>query len=275
MPARTRIPTVWWLDACLVHCLWACIDHQPARIHYPRQGDERLRLWQVSHGEAIVEWEDGEHIHYTAGEGFVLRPWQRYRQSWSDRATARTSGGWFLLQSRDGLDPLAQYHFPRRITAEQLRPLIAHCAQIENLPAKVDLSVFLQRQSHVHAVLHGILQLGHGSDLQPDSHLQDLVSFMREHLHRSISRSELAARLNCSEATLYKRFQTNFHVGPSEYLRRLRLERAKTLLLQEGRNLEQIADSCGFADAAHLSRSFKHSCGLSPSQWRRQQHQLT
>jgi AraC-like DNA-binding protein len=61
------------------------------------------------------------------------------------------------------------------------------------------------------------------------------------------------------------------HVGitSNDYRRRARLHRASELLLGTTHPLARIAQSCGFADQSHLTRTFGEALGLSPAQYRR------
>lgn len=56
---------------------------------------------------------------------------------------------------------------------------------------------------------------------------------------------------------------------PSQWGRRYRIEKAQTLLQSTTLSMKQIARLCGFADQAHLTRTFSTMVGLTPSAWRR------
>ena len=53
-----------------------------------------------------------------------------------------------------------------------------------------------------------------------------------------------------------------------QYIRRLRLGKAKDLLINTDESIKDIAWKCGFADISHLSNSFKKKYGLSPIEYR-------
>ena len=267
-----KSPPWWEQEGIVVRCLLATVWHQPHHRQYPWQGDERLRVWRIDRGEAVLEWENGGQTCYQAGEGFILKPWQRYRQRWTDRSTARTSGGWFLLQTRDGLDPLIQYRFPEKFASGELTGVMKTCARLSESPQVDDLSHYLHRHGLTHTFLGQVMALGEGSVVLLDRRLQDLVGFMRANLHQRILRQDLAAHFGCSEASLYNLFREHFHISPMVYLRRLRLEQVRRLVLREDHNLEEIAERCGFSDGAHLSRTFKQNYGISPNAWRMQRN---
>jgi len=71
------------------------------------------------------------------------------------------------------------------------------------------------------------------------------------------------------ERTYFSRLFLN-HMGikPSDYIMRRRIERAKQRLWTTEEPLRAIAESLGFSDAFHLSKSFKRIAGMSPRDFR-------
>jgi len=55
---------------------------------------------------------------------------------------------------------------------------------------------------------------------------------------------------------------------PMEYLTRLRMERAKTLLRETETKVIDIAFECGFASSQYFANTFKHATGMTPSEYR-------
>lgn len=58
-------------------------------------------------------------------------------------------------------------------------------------------------------------------------------------------------------------------VSPSNYLRQIRLDRAKQLLLDTAMSNEQIAAHVGFGNVKRFYRTFQNLDGVSPGQFRR------
>ena len=56
--------------------------------------------------------------------------------------------------------------------------------------------------------------------------------------------------------------------SPGQALRRMRIEAVKMYLLHNRLTLEKIAQLTGFADAFHLSHTFRKVVGVSPKQFR-------
>jgi AraC family transcriptional regulator len=86
---------------------------------------------------------------------------------------------------------------------------------------------------------------------------------------RRVSVAELAQLCGLSESWFSRAFARSTGETPQRWIARHRLEAAMELMLTTDRGLADIADATGFADQAHLTRIFRASQGLPPSQWRR------
>lgn len=93
---------------------------------------------------------------------------------------------------------------------------------------------------------------------------------IEQNLSKSEDLSKLSQRMWVSTRQLQRRFIGDIGITAKEYRSRLRLSRAKWLIQHTGMSLSEIAIECGFADGAHLSRTFRGRVGTTPSQFRRQ-----
>lgn len=85
----------------------------------------------------------------------------------------------------------------------------------------------------------------------------------------SVEMADIAAQVNVSPVHLARSFKAHFGSTMSEYLRRLRVERAREQLLSTSKPLSQISLEAGFADQAHFTRMFKQLVGATPGAYRR------
>lgn len=83
----------------------------------------------------------------------------------------------------------------------------------------------------------------------------------------NLSVSGIAEDMNLSTTALSKMFKTEQGENLSAYIGRLRLEKAKAMIL-EGGKLEDIAAGCGFGSQRTFLRVFKQAEGLTPTQYR-------
>ena len=100
--------------------------------------------------------------------------------------------------------------------------------------------------------------------------LRRVLEHMSKHLTAGISNRELATLCCMSEAHFSREFHLALGMPPHRYLMKLRLERARTMLLAGNHTVADIADACGFHDISHFSRIFSRHFGTSPARFRHQ-----
>lgn len=128
-----------------------------------------------------------------------------------------------------------------------------------------DLVVYLQRQGG-QAQFSDLLQLQSGDSLR----LAPLLSWLLQHLAQPITVTAMAEQAALSERQLTRLFRLHLQATPSQYLRELRLNRARDLLASDHVSLELIASRTGFASYDSFRRAFARHFGVSPSFYQQQ-----
>ena len=95
------------------------------------------------------------------------------------------------------------------------------------------------------------------------------TNYMKQHLSENFSLSELAHNAMESRTCYIEKFKQLFKMTPFEYLRKLRINQAITLLTTTSKSVAEIAQSCGFSDSAHLIKIFKEDTGTTPVRYRK------
>lgn len=95
--------------------------------------------------------------------------------------------------------------------------------------------------------------------------------YFQEHLGDAIKLEDVAHHLQISESGLSHAYRQLAGRSPMQTLRLFRLDAAMQDLRRRNGKLEIIARRYGFADAFHLSRTFKQQYGASPRHWLAQQ----
>ncbi len=89
-----------------------------------------------------------------------------------------------------------------------------------------------------------------------------------EVLHKRISYNwtldKLALAVGISRASLANRFRDVLGCTPMDYLAKLRIEKGKKLLLEQGSTLEEVARVVGYSSAFAFSKAYKRIQGFSP-----------
>jgi AraC-like DNA-binding protein len=99
--------------------------------------------------------------------------------------------------------------------------------------------------------------------------IHDTVQFMSEHVGQPLSSGDLATRARMSPSAYSRLFHQIIGVTPTEYLTRLRVERARRLLSGTQMPLTAVAVETGFYDAAHFTRTFRRIVLCTPGQYRK------
>ena len=125
---------------------------------------------------------------------------------------------------------------------------------------------FLQKQT--------LSPLGEASSAPPieesaDPMVLKLVFYLNENYKEEITLEKLCAKFFLSKATLCSRFKKKMHCSIMEYLFRVRLNKAKALLVNSTKSIDEISYLCGFSSANYFSLIFKKSIGLSPLNYRK------
>jgi len=93
--------------------------------------------------------------------------------------------------------------------------------------------------------------------------------FIRDAHARRISLGEIAQHANLSPHHFLRAYKRVFQETPHDYLTRVRLERAKTLLSRGGMSVSEACLAVGFESFSTFSGLFLREVGLPPSQYRK------
>lgn len=92
--------------------------------------------------------------------------------------------------------------------------------------------------------------------------------YIRKRFEQPISLDQAAQAVNTSTRHFCKVFKTATGITFTDYLARLRVEKAKHLLQNPHLRVSEIAFETGFESISQFNRSFKRIVGKSPSQYR-------
>ncbi len=102
-----------------------------------------------------------------------------------------------------------------------------------------------------------------------DAFLLKMRSIVEDNLTNTHFSVELFARkANMSRIQLFRKIKALTNRSPSIFIRSIRLEHGKKLLLTTELNISEIAYDVGFSDPAFFSRMFKNEFGKTPSDYR-------
>ena len=92
--------------------------------------------------------------------------------------------------------------------------------------------------------------------------------FIAQHHAEDLSLGQVAKTVNTSTFYFCKLFKKHTGVHFTDYLSRIRIEKAKNLLLNPNLRISEIAYEIGFQSLTHFNRVFKKILGQSPTEYR-------
>ncbi len=105
-------------------------------------------------------------------------------------------------------------------------------------------------------------------DADVSSHIRAVCDYVELHADEPFTNADLARRAGYSEQYLRRKFAQEMHVSLPDYIRAVRLERAKTMLVNSELSIQEIADHLQFCSRAHFSDVFAKALGLTPAKYR-------
>jgi two-component system response regulator YesN len=113
-----------------------------------------------------------------------------------------------------------------------------------------------------------ITQLFNGEEENIHEIIYKSKAYIREHLAEDLSVSSLAAQLYITPNYFSRLFKKVTGEGCSEYIVRMRIEKAKALLETTSLKTGKIAFMVGYNDTNYFSLAFKKFIGISPTKYR-------
>lgn len=98
--------------------------------------------------------------------------------------------------------------------------------------------------------------------------LRRVIEAMNERLAEDFSLAYLAERAGLSEYHFSRMFKRATSLSPSQYFIRLRIARARQLLLETDRSIIDIGMDVGYSSPSHFSQVFRREVGVTPRAYR-------
>jgi AraC family transcriptional regulator len=98
--------------------------------------------------------------------------------------------------------------------------------------------------------------------------LDNVKQYIREHINEPLNREVLAEVAGFSVPHFHRIFTSHMGENISEYVRRVRLERAGRKLRMGAVDITEVALAAGYDTHAAFGKAFKQQYGLSPSEFR-------
>ncbi len=97
---------------------------------------------------------------------------------------------------------------------------------------------------------------------------QSVCHWVQDHYAEPVSRERAAAFFNISPNHLSRLFTEQGSMSFVDYVRWVRMAKARTILQKYNLSIGEVAKRCGYADSDYFSRLFRRQFGLTPGEYR-------
>ena len=99
---------------------------------------------------------------------------------------------------------------------------------------------------------------------------ENTIEYINIHYAKNITLEELADLNSVSSGYMSRKFKSDTGLNISDYIRSVRVEHAKRMLVETNDSISEIAEKCGFTDSNYFSYVFKKTENISPLRYRKQ-----
>ena len=108
----------------------------------------------------------------------------------------------------------------------------------------------------------------HRTNPKVSPQIRSCRDYIELHTEQELKLSHLAKQVGYSEYYLSRKFKKEMGVSIGTYIKYVRVERSKLMLVSTANPISQIADMLHFASSSHFSEAFREVVGKPPQQYR-------
>lgn len=165
---------------------------------------------------------------------------------------------------------------PLIIDVQDLRSMQRLFTELTEHHKVYTLSSMLKVQSAILGIIAAFIgQFGAGIRIiqnRKEDKLAEILKFIQENMAADLSIEKLSAVAHFHPNHFIRFFRKNTGMTPMHYLRKVRLEKARNLILDMEMSMAEIAEAVGYRESSHFSRDFKSYTGYSPSDFKKALH---
>ena len=265
------------------------------RFQCPELAPHKNRGMEITYVEkGMLEWMvEGVPEKVETGSVFFTLPWQVHG-SLNPKEPENTM--WHILfhLEDDAPEPCPSFRFPKRFgfgreemkilsrtfAASNQHSFLATPAIRELIPALIAelQSTHELREAHATTLLRAVLvelkRIVAGEVVSAErrtlseQRVQKLVNGLSSSCDQQWTLPQMVSYCGIQRTQLGRIFQKLTGCTPMEYLSRLRMERAKTLLRETDISITEIAFACGFSSSQYFANTFKGATRMTPTAYR-------
>ena len=98
--------------------------------------------------------------------------------------------------------------------------------------------------------------------------IQDCCDYVELHVEDKLELGDLAARVGYTEYYLSRRFKAEMNVSLNDYIKIVKVERAKLLLATTPASVQEVAEKLSFCSRRYFGEAFRKLVGCTPVEYR-------
>lgn len=135
--------------------------------------------------------------------------------------------------------------------------------ELEKLSSVEDIGAWLS------ALLHRFIDYSFDfSHIKHSDVVFKVAEYVKNRFAEKLSLDEIAEYVSLSKSYLSRIFKEETGESLSSYINKVRIDKAKLMLLDNGCPLVDVASLCGFEDQSYFTKVFKRLVGVSPKRYR-------
>ncbi len=221
------------------------------------------KFFYITDGEIIIKINGVEHL-CKAGEVVFIPSGVKHDYYLSHKQFAKKYWFHFILLKGDA-NLFDEYDLPITIPVnnQRIEGLFKQIITRQNNFASLEQASKIMELSTIYLDQVGARKTStHGE-------LDEIIKFINENPTENFSLYDLAEKANLSVNYFIKKFSKQTGLSPIKYLNKVRLQKAKTLLLTTNLTIAEIMRTVGIYDSSYFSKLIKSETGYSPRVFRK------
>lgn len=132
--------------------------------------------------------------------------------------------------------------------------------------SKLDTDASISTQSLLLEILSQLKNDSQGILHKKPKWVTQIDEILREQFAENLTLEVLSKMVNVHPMHLSRDFSKYFNCTLGEYIRKLKVEKALSLMALQNQSFTEIAYQCGFSDQSHFNRCFKEVNDMKPSE---------
>ena len=252
--------------------------HTSVREPYVRVPDEHVLAMMLRHGaiEVGARRSTMQRVTFQAGAiGFLPRHSERWVGSGNQERLLLGISDAALRAASEEIRGTVELGHWCKIVDVRLAALVK-AVNLERIAGFPSGRLFLDSiEQAIAAALVGAFE-GRNRSVRPlreglgPARLRRITELVQGRMEDELSLLEMAQAVDLSPAYFSRMFRKSTGETPHQFVLRNKIERAKEMLCAPEPRVLDVAVACGFKTQQHFARVFRHMCGTSPREYRRQ-----